>query len=113
MKLRIIVKCVTGLSLALLLSFCANSQKQITPLLVGSPCEGCEGVLEYGDKALSPVDTLPDFGDDGPKIKVTGTIYQIDGAPAKDVILYIYHTNQQGIYPTKGTETGWANATAS
>ncbi|HWA32629.1 MAG TPA: hypothetical protein VG737_00795, partial [Cyclobacteriaceae bacterium] len=54
------------------------------------------------------VDTLPDFHQPGPKLKVTGTIFRKDGkTPAKDVILYIYHTDQKGEYPTKGTETGW------
>ena len=54
------------------------------------------------------MDTLPDFNDQGMRIKVMGTIYQRDGkTPAKDVILYIYHTDQQGIYATKGDEQGW------
>ena len=65
-------------------------------------------MFEYGDKELSPVDTLPDFNDEGQQIKVTGTIYQSDGkTPAGGVILYIYHTDQNGIYATKGGETGW------
>ena len=77
--------------------------------LVGGPCEGCEAVFEYGDQKLMPVDTLPDFGNSGPKLKVTGTIYQSDGkTPAPNIILYVYHTNQEGIYPTRGDETGWA-----
>ena len=76
--------------------------------LIGT-CEGCEAVFEYGDKKLSATDTLPGFNDEGTKIKVTGTIYQSDGkTPAKDVILYIYHTDQNGIYAAKDGETGWA-----
>lgn len=72
-------------------------------------CEGCEAVFEYGDKMLTPVDTLPDFSRPGPKLKISGTIYLNDGkTPAQDVILYIYHTNQKGIYETRGQETGWA-----
>jgi protocatechuate 3,4-dioxygenase beta subunit len=79
------------------------------PRLVGGPCEGCEEIFEYGDQTLIAVDTLPDFKDDGPKIKVTGTIYQSDGkTPAKDVILYVYHTDQGGIYTPKEGESGWA-----
>ncbi len=77
--------------------------------LVGGPCEGCEAVFEYGDRELTPVDTLPDFNDPGPKLKVTGTIYMPDGeTPAQGVILYIWHTNQEGVYPRRGDETGWA-----
>ena len=95
--------------LTLLLTSCANSQNRDTPRLVGGPCEGCEAVFEYGDKALTSTATLPDFSDLGLKIMLTGTIYHNDGkTPAKDVILYAYHTDQNGIYPTKGDETGWA-----
>jgi protocatechuate 3,4-dioxygenase beta subunit len=95
--------------LLLLLSSCANSQNQPAPKLVGGPCEGCEAIFEYGDRQLNAVDTLPDFNQPGTKIKITGTIYQNDGTtPAEDVILYVYHTNQEGIYPTRGNETGWA-----
>jgi protocatechuate 3,4-dioxygenase, beta subunit len=76
---------------------------------VGGGCEGCEGVFEYGKKKLTSVDTLPDFHEKGPKMLVTGTIFKKDGkTPAKDVILYIYHTDQTGEYPTRGNEAGWA-----
>jgi protocatechuate 3,4-dioxygenase beta subunit len=92
--------------LSVFLWSCANSQNE--KRLIGS-CEGCEAVFEFGNKALLPTDTLPGFDSDGIKIKVTGTIYQKDGkTPAEGVILYLYHTNQKGIYPTKGDETGWA-----
>lgn len=76
--------------------------------LVGGPCEGCEGVFEYGDRPLAPADTLPGFEEADKKLKVTGIIYRPDGeTPAEGVILYIYHTNEQGVYPTRGDETGW------
>lgn len=76
--------------------------------LIGS-CEGCEAVFEYGNKPLLPIDTLPDFKDSGTRLKVSGTIYLADGkTPAQDVILYVYHTNQEGIYPKRGGEKGWA-----
>jgi protocatechuate 3,4-dioxygenase, beta subunit len=86
----------------------ACSQRSSQDRVVGDGCEGCEGALEYGNKKLSAVDTLPDFNEPGPKLKVTGTIYKKDGkTPAKDVILYIYHTDQKGEYSGKGNETGW------
>jgi protocatechuate 3,4-dioxygenase beta subunit len=76
--------------------------------LVGGPCEGCEAVFEYGERGWTSVDTLPNFNNNGSKIKGTGTIYQNDGkTPAEHVILYIYHTDQEGIYATRGGETGW------
>jgi len=101
-------KNLTILILSVLLSSCGNSQNPVSMQLVGGPCEGCEAIFEYGGKIVTAVDTLPDFLEEGPKIKVTGTIYQNDGnTPAKDIILYIYHTDQDGIYATKGGETGW------
>lgn len=79
-----------------------------TDKVVGGGCEGCEAVYEYGSKILTSVDTLPDFHEPGPKMEVSGTIYKKDGkTPAKDVILYIYHTDQTGEYTTKGNEKGW------
>ncbi|RAW01900.1 dioxygenase family protein [Pseudochryseolinea flava] len=86
-----------------------NRKESATDKVVGGDCEGCEAALEYDDETLNAVDTLPDFNDIGPKILVTGTIFHRDGkTPAKDVILYIYHTNQQGIYPPTGNAKGWA-----
>lgn len=105
------IRFTTILVLTTFLSSCANSQnqKQGIARLVGGPCEGCEAILEFGDRNLTSVDTLPDFNDQGLKVKVTGTIYQNDGiTPAKGVVLYIYHTDQSGLYATNGGETGWA-----
>ncbi len=96
----------------LLTIFCSigKSQKisEQNSVLVGGPCEGCEAVFEFGDQPLSPTDTLPEFEQSATKLKVTGTIYHPDGrTPAEGVILYIHHTNAQGVYPTRGDETGW------
>lgn len=90
-------------------TFSQNPQQTIRPRLVGGPCEGCEAIFEYGDRALSTVDTLPTFNESDQKIKVHGTIYQADGkTPAADVILYVYHTDTKGIYVTRGDEKDWA-----
>ena len=92
-----------------LLSSCANSQNRDMRRLTGGPCEGCEAIFEYGDELLSPTDMLPDFHKEGVKIKVEGTIYQNDGkTPANNVILYIYHTNQNGMYAPAENAEGWA-----
>lgn len=100
-------------SLALMLYSCYVGQDQtlkqsFNPHLVGGACEGCEAVLEFPDQNLEPVDTLPGFCDSAKKIRVSGTIYQSDGkTPAEDVILYIYHTNDQGLYePKPGAKGG-------
>ncbi len=76
---------------------------------VGGGCEGCEALLEYGNRQLLPVDTLPLFKETEPKLKITGTVFQKDGkTPAPGIILYIYHTDRKGVYATRGDETGWA-----
>ncbi len=83
------------------------AQYPTTGELIGR-CEGCEAVFEYGDRTISSTDTLPGFNMDGSKIKVSGTVYGPDGTtPAADVILYLYHTDQNGVYPTRGDEEGW------
>ncbi|MCP2044874.1 hypothetical protein [Pontibacter sp. HSC-36F09] len=87
-----------------------NQETQQPARQVGGPCEGCEALHEYGDKPLSPTDTLPAFrlGAEN-KLVLTGTVYLPDGkTPAQDVILYVYHTDVTGIYPKKGDEKGWA-----
>ena len=78
---------------------------------VGGICEGCEAIYEspIPFEQLGNVDTLPDFNGRGPRIEISGFIYKRDGkTPAADVVLYVYHTDQTGIYPTKGDEKGWA-----
>jgi protocatechuate 3,4-dioxygenase, beta subunit len=96
--------------IALALFFCValHSYSQQTHVqVVGGPCEGCEAVLEFGSRKLHAVDTLPDFNQHGPKLKLTGTIFLPDGkTPARGVILYIYHTDHTGVYPTRGDEKG-------
>lgn len=93
-----------------LLNSCPQHQngENFDPILIGGPCEGCEAVFEFGQKIPSSHDTLPGFESKGLPIKVSGTVYFLDGkTPAPNIILYLYHTNQAGVYPTKGTETGW------
>ena len=82
----------------------SNAQK------VGGGCEGCEAIFEspIPFNKLSWIDTLPDFNEPGPKMVISGIIYKPDGkTPAKDVVLYVYHTDQTGHYSKKGNEKGW------
>jgi protocatechuate 3,4-dioxygenase, beta subunit len=89
-----------------------TTQNQKTKIHVGGSCEGCEAVFEcpVPFEQLNNVDTLPDFNESGmPKLEISGFIYHRDGkTPAADVVLYVYHTDQKGVYPTKGNEKGWA-----
>jgi protocatechuate 3,4-dioxygenase beta subunit len=79
---------------------------------VGGPCEGCEAIYEntVAFEKLPAVIKLPHVTWDGKKpIGVNGIVYKADGkTPAPDVVIYVYHTNEEGIYPKKGDEKGWA-----
>jgi protocatechuate 3,4-dioxygenase beta subunit len=99
-----------GIMLVWLVCNSCNAQtKHIISKHVGGNCEGCEAIYEYGNKNLTYMDTLPLYETSSPKLKISGTVYQKDGkTPAENVIIYIYHTDRQGIYKTKGDETGWA-----
>ena len=79
---------------------------------VGGPCEGCEAIYEntVPFENLPSFVELPDVSWDGKKpMGINGIVYKADGkTPAPDVVLYLYHTNEKGIYPKKGDENGWA-----
>lgn len=96
------------LLLLLVLSACQAQTESNVDRIVGGGCEGCEAVFEYGSKSLSNVDTLPLFTSSSPKLKLFGKVYQKDGrTPAEGVILYIYHTNRDGLYQRNDDEKGW------
>ena len=102
---------ILSVFLVLILSVChfSCSQSQDFPPRLLGRCEGCEAVLEYGDRNLAPVDTLPNFDGPGQPIRVSGTVYQADGqSPAEKVVLYVYHTNQEGVYEPREGARDWA-----
>lgn len=85
-----------------------QSQNNSTEIQVGGRCEGCEGIFEYGDKNLGPTDTIPGFEHNEPQLLVTGKVFLSDGqSPASNVIVYIYHTDRGGIYPSNGETLPW------
>jgi protocatechuate 3,4-dioxygenase beta subunit len=87
-----------------------NPQTKSVSHRVGGGCEGCEAVYEspLPFAKLDPTDTMPDFNEQGPKIEISGVVYQPDGkTPAANVVIYVYHTDQGGHYTNKRNETGW------
>ena len=114
------MKAFIPILLIILLSFPACSQNSPQKekksangtQLIGDHCEGCAAVFEspIPFEKLSWIDTLPGFNKPGPKMMISGIIYQADGkTPAKNVVLYIYHTDQDGNYSNKKNEKGWAS----
>ena len=102
------IQILFGLFVAALWSCKQSTNNQLIAQQVGGPCQGCEAIYEYGNASLKSVDTLPLFGKLPDPLKVSGTVYLLDGkTPASDIILYVYHTDDKGIYPKKSTSTGW------
>lgn len=94
------------ISLFCLLESCQGQQGN--ERTVGGPCEGCEALLDFKDKKLNATDTLPNFYENSPKLHLSGTVFQKDGkTPAKNVIIYIYHTDREGIYSKSENPKGW------
>jgi protocatechuate 3,4-dioxygenase beta subunit len=101
----------SSLLLLILLTACQAqpSTETSSQVIVGGPCEGCEALFEYGKRILSPVDTLPGFQENDPKIVLTGTVYEPDGkTPAGGTILYIYHTDREGLYSGGSNSSTWS-----
>ena len=76
---------------------------------VGGRCEGCEAIYEspVSFDSLNHLCWLPDWNETGRRLAVNGVVYKADGKPAPNVIIYVYHTDQTGVYSKKGNETGW------
>ncbi len=87
-----------------------TNKKQERVIQVGGGCEGCEAIYEspIPFEKLLHIDTLPDYFEPGPKLIVNGVIYKADRkTPASNVVMYLYHTDQKGLYSGGEKETGW------
>ena len=68
-------------------------------------CEWC-GAAE-APKSLSAAVRIADASEPGERMIISGVVLRADGrTPARDVVLYAYHTNAKGIYPRRGNESG-------
>lgn len=107
--MRLFILCVAILTS---LSGCTQNSSNKTSndnTHVGGSCEGCEAIHEspIPFDSLKELCWLPDWNDKGTKLAINGVVYKADGSPAPNVIVYVYHTDQSGVYPTKGDEKGW------
>jgi protocatechuate 3,4-dioxygenase, beta subunit len=73
---------------------------------VGGGCDGCEIMFVGMPANISSADTSTGWAEIGQKVLVTGKVYKIDGrTPAPDVIIYYWHTDNNGYYsPTNGMD---------
>ena len=81
------------------ISGCTQSGNNKVERKVGSYCEDCEMMFEGMPKNLSWKFTIAGSDEPGERLIIYGTVYKIDGkTPAPDVILYVYHTDNNGNY---------------
>jgi protocatechuate 3,4-dioxygenase beta subunit len=86
------------------------NRKQEYPVKIGGGCEGCEAIYEcpVSFEKLGSTISLPDFVEKGPRLEISGTVFQADGkTPAVGVVIYVYHTDQTGHYTARNNESGW------
>jgi protocatechuate 3,4-dioxygenase beta subunit len=68
-------------------------------------CEWC-GAAE-APQELSWETRIEGPDEPGEPLVISGTVFQPDGeTPAPNVVLYLYHTNNEGVYPKRGDEKG-------
>ena len=94
--------------------------KQPTDKVIADYCDGCDLMYE-GIPLLEKINSVTSLcreGEAGTRMNINGIVFKPDGkTPAKDIVLYIYHTDASGLYtPAKdqvnskrhGRLRGWA-----
>lgn len=81
--------------------------------IIGGGCEGCELMYEGMPEQIMHEDISIGWTKGKQKLVLTGKVYQLDGkTPASGVILYYWHTDDEGLYassiktPIKAKEHG-------
>ncbi|HMQ48873.1 MAG TPA: intradiol ring-cleavage dioxygenase [Saprospiraceae bacterium] len=76
-----------------------QSQTPVEERAVGGLCECCEAWSEGLPDVVKWETNLASEAEPGIPIRVSGTIYTQDGrTPAANVLLYVYHTDDTGLY---------------
>jgi protocatechuate 3,4-dioxygenase beta subunit len=76
---------------------------------VGGGCEGCEAIHAGMPERPSWRTRIAPEGEPGEAMEIGGAVYRTDAkTPAPDVILYVYHTDAEGIYPPAPGASGSA-----
>jgi protocatechuate 3,4-dioxygenase beta subunit len=67
--------------------------------VVGGRCEGCEAIFDGMPPSPDWRTRITTDGEAGEPMEMSGVIYRADGkTPARDVVLYVYHTDATGYY---------------
>jgi protocatechuate 3,4-dioxygenase beta subunit len=71
-------------------------------------CEGCEAANERDPATLGWSVVIAGPGEPGDRLIARGTVRGLDGRPAEGVVIYAYHTNDQGLYAGGSAESEWS-----
>lgn len=79
--------------------------------VVGLPCEGCESVFEGlpAAPALTSTARIAPEKEPGQPMRIVGRTVDAAGKPVAGVIVYAYHTDDRGFYPTDDRQRGRAS----
>ncbi len=98
------------------------SQKSKTALAIGGPCEDCQMMFDGIPESIQSSSSLVTASEPGEPLIIRGTIFKRDGkTPAPDVILYVYQTDNKGLYSKGENQTravrhghirGWVKSNA-
>lgn len=79
---------------------CAETAAAPSEILVGGPCQGCEAVFEGRPAKLASVARIAPATEPGEPLVVEGVVRRANGAAVPGVIVYAYHTDASGLYPS-------------
>ncbi len=94
------MKQITFFLFSITLAWVGCAQKsQLGEKAIGGPCEDCLLMFEGMPSQLSSSTKLAPPDEPGEQLEISGTIFQQDGkTPAAGVVLYVYHTDNKGLY---------------
>jgi len=91
--------------------------------IVGLPCEGCEAVFDGLPAELAAHARIAPAEEPGEPLVIEGTVRDATGRAVPGIVVYAYHTDARGVYPSgngaRGEEArrhgrlrGWARSDA-
>jgi protocatechuate 3,4-dioxygenase beta subunit len=87
-------------------SGCTQSNSKKTDRVVGSACEDCDLMFEGMPENPSWQTTIAGPDEPGEQLIISGTMFKKDSkTPAPGVILYVYHTDNKGLYSPAPKQT--------
>jgi protocatechuate 3,4-dioxygenase beta subunit len=103
--------------IALLTITAADAQVTRKEPIVGGPCDGCEAVFEGIPAKFASVARIAPVSEPGEPLRIEGIVKDAQGKPVPGIVVYAYHTNVKGLYPSGSTRhgslRGWAISDAA